>query len=312
MGEKIKLKPVIIGMVGDSGVGKTTLSKGISKILGENNVAVICTDDYHMYSREERAANGMCPLDPAGNFMDIMEQHLKLLCRGFPVLKPIYNHNHGTLDRPEYVAPDKPYIIVEGLLGYSTKTMRDCYDIKVYLDPEEDLRLAWKIHRDQTKRGYTKQQVLDDLKKRAYYSETFIRPQRMYADIVVNIHGYDSNRVIAEQHLSVNNILRPTLPHPNINEHINEELGEDILFGLMRDRDNKPVDKLEILPQITETHFAKLTDLLWSGIDYDIESIKNNAVQHINSREDFSLPTGAVHIMLAAQMVKASLDLRVV
>jgi phosphoribulokinase len=67
-----------------------------------------------------------------------MEQHLQLLRQARPILKPGYDHKDGSLAGPEYIVP-RPYIIVEGLLGYYTRTMRDCYDVKVYLAPEDDL-----------------------------------------------------------------------------------------------------------------------------------------------------------------------------
>ena len=146
-------RPIILGIVGDSAAGKTTLSAGIAGILGADRVAVICSDDYHSYSRVQRAENGISALDPKGNYIDILEQHLQLLRNGRPILKPVYNHEGGTLDAPEYVEA-KPYIIVEGLLGYTTRAMRDCYDVKLYLDPEEELRIRWKIQRDTGKRGW--------------------------------------------------------------------------------------------------------------------------------------------------------------
>lgn len=151
--------PVILGIVGDSAAGKTTLTSGIAQILGSERVATICTDDYHRYSREERAKNGISALDPRGNYIDILEQHIQLLRDWRPILKPVYNHDGGTLDSPEYIEP-KPYIILEGLLGYSTRAMRANYDVKVYLEPTEDLRRTWKIQRDTTKRGYSVDQVI--------------------------------------------------------------------------------------------------------------------------------------------------------
>jgi phosphoribulokinase len=297
-------KPVLIGLVGDSGVGKTTLSKGIIDIIGKENIAVICTDDYHMHTREERKENGVCPLDPAGNYMDIMEEHTSLLKEGKSILKPIYNHNTGQLDRPVYIEP-KPFILLEGLLGYSTKRMRDCYDIKVFIEPEENLRLAWKIHRDMTKRGYTKQQVLDDLKKREPYSKNFIQPQRIHADIITALYGYDDSKEVDNQSLGMRSIIRPTLPHHNLNATINK-LGDGVAFDLVRDMDNKPVDQFEVNEELKEGCFDKIVETLWSGIDADIEDIKERAKNHVANRTGFGLPTAITHIMLVSQMLKAA------
>jgi phosphoribulokinase len=181
-----RVKPhVILGIVGDSAAGKTTLTGGIADILGSERVTAICTDDYHKYSRRRRAEIGITALDPRCNYVDIIEQHLRLLRQGQPILKPIYNHGTGELDAPEYVEP-KEYIIVEGLLGYTTRAMRECYDVKAYLDPDPDLRIRWKIQRDTAKRGYTREQVVKQLQDRAQDSPSFIHPQRTFADIVIH------------------------------------------------------------------------------------------------------------------------------
>jgi len=148
--------PIILGIVGDSASGKTTLSAGVAQILGEAHCTVICTDDYHRYDRAQRAAAGLSALDPRANYIDVLEQHLRLLRGGEPILKPVYDHRRGTLEPPEYVRP-KDFVIAEGLLGYATRAMRDCFDVKVYLDPEEELRRRWKLHRDTTRRGYTRE-----------------------------------------------------------------------------------------------------------------------------------------------------------
>ena len=151
--------PIILGIVGDSASGKSTLSVGVAQILGEAHCTVICTDDYHRYDRKARAAAGLSALDPRANYVDVLEQHLRLLRAGEPILKPVYDHRQGTFEPPEYVRP-KEFVIAEGLLGYTTRTMRDCYDVKIYLDPEEELRVRWKMHRDTTKRGYTRDGAL--------------------------------------------------------------------------------------------------------------------------------------------------------
>jgi phosphoribulokinase len=170
-------RTIILGIVGDSAAGKTTLTKGIAQILGEENVTTICTDDYHRYDRIQRAEKKISALHPDCNYLDIIEQHLSLLREGKAILKPIYNHSTGAFDPPEYIEPRK-YVIVEGLLGYSTRKMLDSYDVKTYLAPPESLRATWKIKRDTRKRGYNEEQVMEQLRQREPDSEAFIRPQR--------------------------------------------------------------------------------------------------------------------------------------
>ncbi len=72
-------RPVILGIVGDSAAGKTTLTGGIAQVLGPENVTVICTDDYHRYDRTQRAELGITALHPDCNYIDIMQQHINVV-----------------------------------------------------------------------------------------------------------------------------------------------------------------------------------------------------------------------------------------
>jgi phosphoribulokinase len=256
--------PIILGIVGDSASGKTTLSAGVAQILGEAHCTVICTDDYHRYDRAQRAAAGLSALDPRANYIDVLEQHLRLLRGGEPILKPVYDHRRGTLEPPEYVRP-KDFVIAEGLLGYATRAMRDCFDVKVYLDPEEELRRRWKLHRDTARRGYTREEVLFQLEQRQVHSQTFIHPQRTFADIVIRFQrSKDANG--SDTQLDVRHILRPTLPHPDFTPLFDGSSNAGLHLELARDRDGKPVDVLEINGNISDKRAERIEDLLWNLI----------------------------------------------
>ena len=256
--------PIILGIVGDSASGKTTLSAGVAQILGEDRCTVICTDDYHRFDRVERAEKGLSAIDPRANYLDILEQALRHLREGDPILKPVYDHRDGTFGRPEYVKP-KEFVIAEGLLGYTTRGMRDCYDVKIYLDPDEDLRVKWKIHRDTTRRGYRREEVLASLARRREDAPKFMHPQRTFADIVIHFrkpvgaNGSDTQ-------LDVRHILRPTLPHPDFTPLFDGSSNAGLHLELARDRDGKPVDVLEINGSISDSRAERIEDLLWNLI----------------------------------------------
>jgi phosphoribulokinase len=257
--------PIILGIVGDSASGKTTLSAGVAQILGTDHCTVICTDDYHRFDRAERAANGLSAIDPRANYIDILEQHLRHLREGEPILKPVYDHSDGTFRRQQYVKP-KDYVIAEGLLGYTTRTMRDCYDVKIYLDPEEELRVKWKIHRDTTKRGYRLEEVLASLERRKVESPNFIHPQRTFADIVIRFQSPRGANG-GDTQLDVRHILRPTLPHPDFSPLVDgSSSNAGLQLELARDRDGKPVDVLEINGNISDSRAERIEDLLWNLI----------------------------------------------
>lgn len=263
-------RPIILGIVGDSAAGKTTLTKGIAQILGPDNVTVICTDDYHRYDRKQRAEIGITALHPDCNYLDIMQQHLALLRTGQPILKPIYSHHTGTFEAPEYIKPNK-FVIVEGLLGYSTRGARDSYDVKVYLAPPEELRARWKIKRDTQKRGYTEEQVLAEMEKREPDSEQFIRPQRQWADMVVTFYPPQDLPNEGNNHLNVRLVLRPNLPHPDLSQVVTSDTNAyskaAIRLGLDRDM-NKPVDVLEVDGHATEGQVMELEHFICGDIPH--------------------------------------------
>jgi phosphoribulokinase len=205
-------RPVMLGIVGDSGSGKTTITRGIVRLLGEDHVTAFCTDDYHRYDRRQRAELGVTPLHPDCNYVDVIAQHLYLLRDNQPILKPTYRHSDGTFGPPVYVQPTR-FVISEGLLAFSTTATREMFDVRVFLDPPEELRRQWKVQRDCSRRGYTTDQVLGELDRREPDSEAFIRPQRHHADVVVSFQPGDNGD---QEHLDARVVLRDTLPQPDL------------------------------------------------------------------------------------------------
>jgi len=259
-------RPVLLGIIGDSAAGKSTLTQGLMNLLRPEYVTHVCTDDYHKYDRAERAQHGITALHPDCNYLDILELQLERLHYGQPILKPVYDHSTGRLVRPEYVQP-REFVIVEGLLGFHTAVMRQFYDVKVFLQPPEDLRHVWKIKRDTAKRGYRTEQVLAELEKREPDSRDFIRPQREYADIVVQFYppcGVPAEK--ANGHLNVRLILRPTIPHPDMSYLCDREHeGSGIRMMLGRDA-GRPVDILEIDGSVTPAQSAYLEETIWGHL----------------------------------------------
>jgi len=210
-------RPIILGVVGDSAAGKTTITRGLVRILGEEKVTHVALDDYHRYDRQQRKEHNITPLHPECNYMDIMGQDIGHLRRGNAILKPVYRHADGTFGPPMYVEPHG-FAIVEGLLGYHTPEMRAAYDVRVYLAPPEELRRKWKVDRDCSRRGYTTDEVLAELDRREPDSAAFIRTQERFADIVVAFMPGDAGD--APDRLDARLVLRDGLAHPDLSPFI--------------------------------------------------------------------------------------------
>ena len=254
-------RPVILGVVGDSAAGKTTLTRGLVRVLGEDNVAHICTDDYHRYDRKQRAELGITPLHPECNHLDIVAQHLAHLRRGDAILKPVYRHKDGTFGPPVYVRPER-FTVIEGLLGYFVREMRDVYDVRVYLNPPEDLRRRWKVQRDCSRRGYTTDEVLAELDRREADSEAFIRPQRRHADMLVSFLPQGDEEDEDQRQLDAELTLGDGLPHPDLMPFVNGQPDGLQLVEAGRER------ILRIPGRMDPDHAAAIEEAIWERMHF--------------------------------------------
>lgn len=226
--------PILLGVVGDSGSGKSTLSAGIDRILGDERVTDICLDDYHRYDRAGRKERAITALHPDCNHLELMRQHMELLRLGETIFKPVYDHTDGTFGPPEFVTP-KQLVVVHGLLGFYTEELRRAFHLSVFLDPDPELRVQWKIQRDCSKRGYTPEQVRAQLEHRRFDAETHIMPQREQADLVIRFYpqpGYWRSR--DNSRLNVRILQRAPLPGPDLDDLLSHADRTASLNGLRR------------------------------------------------------------------------------
>jgi phosphoribulokinase len=254
-------RSIILGVVGDSAAGKTTLTRGLVRVLGEDNVTHVCIDDYHRYDRRQRAERAITPLHPDCNYIDMMAQHLAHMRNAEPILKPVYQHHDGTFGPLVRVDP-KQFSVVEGLLGYYTEELRSLFDVRIYLKPPEELRRKWKVQRDCSRRGYTTDQVLSDLDKREPDSEAFIRPQEKFADIVVSFQPGQSG---AADGLDAELILRPTLKHPDFPSVLDGEVDATDGIGIS-EQDGEL--HLYIPGSFRGERARALEEMIWAGLHF--------------------------------------------
>jgi phosphoribulokinase len=305
MPQKTRKRPIILGIVGDSATGKTTLSRGIAQILGLENVSVLCTDDYHRYNREQRKELGITPLNPECNYLDIMAQHLRLLRAGEPILKPYYDHTLGDFGPSQYIAPH-PFLIVEGLLGMSWRQMRDAYGVCAYLDPPEKLRYHWKVRRDTTQRGYTEEQVLHELSLRERDSKLHIQSQRNNADVIISFFRTEESidQEDDDTHLNVRLTLHGTLHHPDFSEVIADDTSGCVRSRLGREG-GRAVEYLEIDGSIPDEPARALERCILDHLDASGAAAIADLGLYYDPQTRHSHPLALTQLLLVYHLLRA-------
>ncbi|MBS1696431.1 MAG: phosphoribulokinase [Actinobacteria bacterium] len=255
----------MLAVAGDSAAGKSTLTTGLAAALGPQRCVVISADDYRRYDRSQRRAVPLTAQHPDCTHLDILDQHLQLLATGQSVLKPVYDHVAGTLLRPELVAP-REYVIVAGLLPLHNKLARACFDITVFVDPPEDIRMDWKMRRDTAIRGYTAAQVRSEATAAHGDSERYVRPQQAHADIVVRFAPVAGRDDPPDTPLSAELVLRPTIRQPDLTEILQPEVTRTMHLRLARENNGRPVDSLHVHGYTGTEENAAAEKMIWEAL----------------------------------------------
>ena len=190
----MRIPPVIIGIAGGSGSGKTTVVRRLMASLGDEKVSVLEHDRYYRdrsdLRLEERAALNYDHPDSLET--DLLVQHVKALRAGTPVQAPQYDFaRHNRLDTCDSVYP-RAAVIVEGILIFADAPLRALMDVKVFVDADDDTRFIRRLQRDITERGRTVQSVIDQYlgTVKPMHLE-FVEPSKRYADIIVPRGGHN-------------------------------------------------------------------------------------------------------------------------
>lgn len=183
---RLSRKPFVLGVAGDSGAGKDTFSDAIRDLFGSHSVATLSGDDYHLWDRQKPMWQVMTHLNPMANDLESFSSDLVSLTDGRTIQSRHYDHQTGRMSRP-FTIRSNDIIIASGLHALYLPILRQCYNLSIYLDIDEDLRRYFKIERDVKKRGHTLERVLNSFEKREPDSQTFIRPQASYADLVLSL-----------------------------------------------------------------------------------------------------------------------------
>ena len=188
-------EPIVVGVAGGSGSGKTTVVRRIVDSLGDPQVTVIEHDRYYRDRNdlrfEERLALNYDHPDSLET--DLLVRHVEALRRGLDVEAPVYDFARYVRQPAAELLAARKAIIVEGILIYTDAALRQLLDIKVFVDTDDDTRFIRRLQRDINERGRTVQSVIDQ-----YLSTVkpmhleFVEPSKRYADIIVPQGGHNA------------------------------------------------------------------------------------------------------------------------
>ncbi|MDE5962576.1 MAG: uridine kinase [Alistipes sp.] len=189
------MKVTVIGVAGGTGSGKSTLVKRLQEAFKEEDVVTLC-HDYYYKAHPELTYEERTKLNydhPQAFDTPMMVEHIKALKENVPIEHPVYSFvEHTRMDETVCVKPSK-VIIVDGILIFENKELRDMMDIKVYVDTDADLRLARRILRDVCDRGRTMQSVIEQYTTTVKpMHEEFVEPSKKYADVIIPEGGFNS------------------------------------------------------------------------------------------------------------------------
>ncbi len=208
-------RPIVIGVAGGTGSGKTTVSQAILSRVGPSRIAFLQHDSYYRelrdLSMEERTRFNFD--HPASLDNELLAAHLDALCAGAAVDVPIYDFVRYTRQEQSMHVTPHPVILVEGILIFAERALRDRMDVKIYVDADADMRFIRRLRRDISERGRSIESIIEQYLStvRPMHLE-FVEPTKRYADIIIPRGGLNAiaidmvvarvERLLAEAHLT--------------------------------------------------------------------------------------------------------------
>lgn len=187
--------PLVIGVAGGSGSGKTTVANVVRERVGAQRIAYLPHDAYykdlsHLPPTQRRQVNFDHP-DSLEN--ELLIEHIRRLKRGESVELPVYDFTtHSRTEKTIRVEP-KAVILVEGILIFAEPRLRPLFDVKIFVDTDADIRFIRRLQRDITERGRTTESVIEQYLKtvRPMHLE-FVEPSKRYADVIIPEGGFNT------------------------------------------------------------------------------------------------------------------------
>lgn len=187
-------KPIVIGICGGTGSGKSTVARAIFESLPESNISIIEQDAYYKdqsyLEMEDRVKTNYD--HPLAFDTDLLIRHIKSLVSGQSIEKPIYDFSIHTRSKKTVHVDSRDIVIIEGIMIFEDKRLRDMMDIKIFVDTDADIRIIRRITRDIRERGRTLESVIGQyLSTVKPAHEQFIEPTKKFADLIIPEGGYN-------------------------------------------------------------------------------------------------------------------------
>ena len=198
---RLTKKPFFIGVSGDSGSGKDTFVNLIENLFGSHSVSKISGDNYHFWDRQKPIWKFLTHLNPLANDLESFGNDLIKLKDGKNVKSTYYNHDDGKLNN-NFITKSNNFIFSSGLHSLYLPIFRECYDLKIFLDMDEELRKLLKIQRDVLYRGSTVEKVLSSLENRSRDVQLFIKPQSIHANLIFKISSITKIKLEDYEHIT--------------------------------------------------------------------------------------------------------------
>lgn len=266
-----KKSNLVLGIGGDSGTGKTRLMSYLQDIL-RNKLISIEGDGEHKWERDDLNWKQFTHLDPKANNIHKQADAIIQLKNNKNILRSEYDHSSGKFSEPILIKP-REFIGISGLHPFYLPKLRKKIDFKIYLDTDESLRRHWKILRDSTERGHSKEKITQQIESRTIDARKYIYPQKDFADLIINYFPIKDNntnsikdiieiglKINLSASISIENLIN-SLNANSFSWDYNDDL--DSQYLLLKDI---PKINFESLAKNTIENLSEITDLYakWS------------------------------------------------
>ena len=187
--------PLVIGIAGGSGSGKTTVAQAILQRVGPDRISFLQHDAYY------KDLSGLPPTQrievnfdhPNSLESELLSRHIRELRDGLPIEVPIYDFSTHSRTTRSYTVQARGVILVEGILIFADPDLRDLFDVKIFVDTDSDLRFIRRLQRDIAERGRTTESVIKQYLNtvRPMHLE-FVEPSKRYADVIIPEGGFNT------------------------------------------------------------------------------------------------------------------------